>query len=195
MILFWAVHSKCKHTPIIEWFLCAQSYPINTMTDDTSVLSQLWLDKLSTTQPNHRFSWYIMVPLKYTCCQIYLRVFNQININILQAWPLLWLVSPTTEVTTNSGEQDDNEYCHVHQHWAEQPAETQRANTHGGDKNNTWANFSISNKPIQKGWPEARSQTIIIKMRSTTGILENKFHNLVHLSPNLTDGICLYEYK
>ena len=28
-----------------------------------------------------------------------------------------------------------------------------------------------------------------IKMRSNTGILENKFHNLVHLSPNLTDGI------
>ena len=28
-----------------------------------------------------------------------------------------------------------------------------------------------------------------IKMRSNTGILENKFHNLVHLTPNLTDGI------
>ena len=32
-------------------------------------------------------------------------------------------------------------------------------------------------------------------MRSTTGVLENKSYNLVHLSPNLTDGITDDELK
>ena len=34
-----------------------------------------------------------------------------------------------------------------------------------------------------------------IKMRTNTGILENKSYNLVHLSPNLTDGITDDELK
>ena len=34
-----------------------------------------------------------------------------------------------------------------------------------------------------------------IKMRSNTGILENKSYNLVHLSPNLADGITDDELK
>ena len=51
---------------------------------------------------------------------------------------------PTAEVTLNSGEQENNENRHVHQHRAEETAETRRTNTHGGDENNTWANFSMA---------------------------------------------------
>ena len=57
--------------PAIDEFLHAQSYPINTMTDDASGLSRFWLDKLSTTQPDYWFLQYLVVPLTLVAESIY----------------------------------------------------------------------------------------------------------------------------
>ena len=54
---------------------------------------------------------------------------------------------------------------------------------------------AVSHKLIKEGQLKKETERQSIKMRTNTGILENKSYNLVHLSPNLTDGITDDELK
>jgi hypothetical protein len=71
------VHAKCEHTAAKYGYRLARAFPINMMTDDSSLLIQCLPIEWSTTNYTYQISRYLMVPLRLVTK--WLRFFNWIS--------------------------------------------------------------------------------------------------------------------